>query len=218
MLQPYLPGPPVQALIFFFLFAPALYVAWLSLNVSTFGQENFFTGLSNYRDLLADPYFWRAFRNTFIIVNIIVYTELVLGLGVALLFASGVPFSRLLIALVFLPYATSEVVAIVMVKYMFDPQIGMVNLSLMNLGLPTVDIVNPIHAFGLVVLISTWQHLPFTFILLYTARLGIPNDLYEAARLDGGSPFKIFRHITFRLFMPALLIAFLFRYIFPFRN
>src|SRR3546814_13935567 len=43
---------------------------------------------------------------------------------------------------------------------------------------------------------------PFTFILLYTARLGIPNDLYEAARLDGGSPFKIFRHITFRLLMP----------------
>src|SRR3546814_11461815 len=118
MLRPYLLVTPVQALIFVFLFVPARYVAGLSLNVSTFGQENVFTGLSNYRDLLADPYFWRAFRNTFIIVNIIVYTELVLGLGVALLFASGVPFSRLLIALVFLSYATSEVVAILMVQYM----------------------------------------------------------------------------------------------------
>src|SRR5690606_34663433 len=186
---------PVQALIALFLFIPALYVAWLSLNASTFGQENVFVGLENYGKLFSDPYFWRAFRNTFILVNIIVYVELALGLAIALLFASGVPFSRLLIALVFLPYATSEVVAIVMLKYMFDPQIGVVNIGLASLGIPPVELVNPIHAFGLVVLVSTWQHLPFTFILLYTARLGIPRELYEAARIDGGGSWTVFWHI-----------------------
>jgi multiple sugar transport system permease protein len=196
---------------------PALYVAWLSLNDSTFGRSNSFTGFSNYATLLSDRYFWRALWNTLVLVNVIVYIELALGLAVALLFASGVPFTKLLIAIVFIPYATSEVVAIVMVKYMVDPQIGMVTAGLRGLGLPTIELINPVHAFGLVVLISTWQHLPFTFIILYTARIGIPNDLYEAARLDGASPFRIFWRITFRLLMPAILIALLFRYIFAFR-
>jgi multiple sugar transport system permease protein len=217
MTRPYLLVSPVQALIFLFLFIPALYVGWLSFNDSTFGRDNVFVGLANYQELFADPYFWRALWNTFLLVNIIVYVELALGLAIALLFASGVPFSKLLIALVFLPYATSEVVAIVMVKYMFDPQIGMATIGLQNLGLPPVDLVNPIHAFGVVVLISTWQHLPFSFILLYTARIGIPNDLYEAARLDGARPLRIFWHITLRLLMPAILISLLFRYIFAFR-
>jgi multiple sugar transport system permease protein len=179
---------PVQALILCFLLVPALYVGWLSLNESTFGRDNSFVGLANYVKLASDPYFWRAFVNTFLLVNVIVYIELALGLAVALVMARGVPLRKLVVAIIFLPYAVSEVVAIVMVKYIFDPSIGIANLALQDLGLGVVDWpINPLHAFGLVVLISTWQHLPFTFILLYTARLAVPEDIYEAARIDGAS-------------------------------
>ena len=130
---------PVQALILCFLLVPALYVGWLSLNESTFGRDNTFVGLANYAKLVSDPYFWRAFLNTFILVNVIVYLELALGLAVALVMVKGVPFRRLVVAIIFLPYAVSEVVAIVMVKYVFDPSIGVANLLLQDLGLGVVD-------------------------------------------------------------------------------
>lgn len=215
---PWLMVAPVQALIIGLLLLPAAYVGWLSLNASTFGQNNVFVGLANYATLLQDRYFWRALLNTFIIVNVIVYLELGLGLLVAVVMAHGVPFRRIMVAIIFLPYAVSEVVAIVMIKYIFDPSIGVANLALSSIGLPGIDWpINPVHAFGLIVLISTWQHLPFTFILLYTARLALPGEIYEAAKVDGATPLKAFWHITVRLLVPAMLVALMFRYIFAFR-
>lgn len=214
----YLLISPVHALLICFLLVPALYVGWLSFHSSTFGAEAQFVGFGNYATLLADRNFWRAAINTFVIVNIIVYVELALGLGIALLFARGVPLTRVMVAIVLLPYAVSEVVAIVMWRYIFDPSAGIVNVALQGMGLPIVEwAINPTHALGLVVLISVWQNLPFTFILLYTARLGLPKDIYEAADLDGGSPWKIFRNVTVPLLMPAIMVAVMFRYIFAFR-
>ena len=217
-LAPWLMVAPVQLLIIGLLLLPALYIGWLSLNASSFGRAPVFVGLANYATLLQDRYFWRALVNTFVVVNVIVYLELGLGLLVAIVIAHGVPFRRIMVAIIFLPYAVSEVVAIVMIKYIFDPSIGVANLALAGMGLPVVDWpINPVHAFGLVILISTWQHLPFTFILLYTARLALPADIYEAAKVDGASPLKTFWYITLRLLVPAMLVALMFRYIFAFR-
>lgn len=209
---------PVQLLLAGMILIPSIYVGWLSLQSSSFGREAEFVGLANYLQLLTDRWFWRAFLNTFIVVNIVVYVELGLGLAIALLFAGGVPFRRLMVAIVLMPYAVSEVVAVVMWKYLFESRVGVVNYGLEALGLPQIEwAINPTHALGLVVLISVWQQLPFTFILLYAARLGIPRELYEAAHLDGGTPVRIFWRITVRLMLPAILIALLFRYIFAFR-
>jgi len=68
-----------------------------------------------------------------------------------------------------------------------------------------------------VALLTIWLHLPFTFIILYAARLAIPQELYEAARVDGATPAQTFRSITLPLLAPAMLIALIFRYIFAFR-
>jgi multiple sugar transport system permease protein len=69
----------------------------------------------------------------------------------------------------------------------------------------------------LVGLLTIWLHLPFTFVILYAARLAISKDLYEAAWTDGSSRWQLFRHVTLPLLAPAILIAMLFRYIFAFR-
>lgn len=214
----YLMISPVQAALIGFIFVPAVYLGWLSLYQSTFGQAPRFVGLENYVRLALDPYVWRAFVNTFIIVNIVVYGELVLGLGIAMLFAGGVPCPRLMVSIVLAPYAISEVVAVVMWKYMFEPGVGIMNYLLLSLGAPEVEWAsNPTHALGLIILLSIWHHLPFTFVILYTARLGIPKELYEAARIDGATAPQVFRYVTLRLLMPAILVALLFRYIFAFR-
>ena len=104
---------PVHLLVLGVIVVPALYVIWLSVTSSTFGKAPTFVGVANYARALSDPYFWRALRNTVVIVLIVVHVELVVGLGMALLFASGLPARRWLLAAVLAPYAVSEVSAAV---------------------------------------------------------------------------------------------------------
>jgi multiple sugar transport system permease protein len=209
---------PAQSLLVVVLLVPSFWVLWLSFQTSTFGREAQWVGLANYARLIADPYFWRAFVNTVVVVLVVVHVELIAGLAIALLFAGGVPARKLMIAVVLAPYAISEVSAVVMWRYLMDPEVGIVSKSLASLGLPTLEwAVNPTHGLAIVSLLSIWLHLPFTFVILYSARLAIPEDLYEAARIDGGSPWQMFRHVTLPLLVPAMLVTLLFRTIFAFR-
>ena len=209
---------PAQSLLVLVLFVPSLVVFWLSLTRSTYGVSPVWVGFANYATVLADPYFWTAALNTAIVVNAVVFGEFLLALGVAMLFAGWIPLRRLMIALVLAPYAISEVVAVVIWKYMMEPYAGPVTLALHAIGLPTLDwAVEPSHGLAMVILLSIWHHLPFTFIILYTALLGIPRDLYEAAQVDGAGAWRKFLHITLPLLIPAILVALVFRYIFAFR-
>ncbi len=209
---------PTQLLLVGFILLPSLYVAWLSLHTSSYGTETVFVGFSNYASLLSDPYFWRAFKNTAIVVVLVVHGELLLGLGMALLFAAGVPFPRLMVSIVLLPYAISEVVGVLVWKYMFEPQVGLGNLALTALGLGELEwTIDPVAGLTLVILLSIWHHLPFTFLILYAARLSIPEELYEAARMDGARATQLFRYVTLPILLPAILVALLFRCIFAFR-
>jgi len=209
---------PVHALVLGVIVIPALYVVWLSLTTSTFGKAPSFVGLANYVHSLGDPYFWRAMRNTVVIVLIVVHVELIAGLAMALLFASGLPARRWLLAAVLAPYAVSEVSAAVIWRFLFDADVGPVTVALNALGLPSLEwSVVPAHGLLIIALLSIWLHLPFTFIILYAARLAIPPHLYDAANMDATSSLQTFRYITLPLLMPAILVAMLFRYIFAFR-
>ena len=209
---------PVHLLVLGVIVVPAFYVIWLSVTSSTFGKAPTFVGLANYAHALSDPYFWRALRNTIVVVLIVVHVELVVGLGMALLFASGLPARRWLLAAVLAPYAVSEVSAAVIWRFLFDPDVGPVTNALVGLGLPRLEwAVDAAHGLTIIGLLSIWLHLPFTFLILSAARRAIPGDVYEAARVDGATPLQTFRRITLPLLMPALLVAALFRYIFVFR-
>ncbi len=214
----YLLVAPVQLLLVLVIGIPSLFVFWQGLTEFSYGQEAVFVGLDNYASVLADPGFWRAFTNTFVIVNAVVYVEIAAAIGIATLFAGGVPARRLMIAVVLAPYAVSEVVAVVMWRFMLEPDVGMVTQLLEFLGLPTLNWpIDRWHALTVIVLLSVWLHLPFTAMILYSARLSIPQELYEAARTDGASALQSFFHVTFPILVPAILIALLFRYVFAFR-
>ena len=209
---------PAQALVGGVILLPALYLVWLSFQQSTFGAQAVFVGFANYVRILTDGYFWRAMANTAIVVLVVVHVELLLGLLMALLFASGLPFRKFLLAAVLAPYAVSEVAAVVMWRTLFDPDVGQVAWLLGRLGLPTLEwAVSPAQGLAMVSLLSVWLHLPFTFMILYAARLALPGDVYEAARIDGATGFQAFWRVTLPLLTPALLIAALFRLIFAFR-
>jgi multiple sugar transport system permease protein len=209
---------PALLLIGVVILIPALYVFWLSFQASTFGVAPTFVGLDNYVKILHDPYFWRALFNTVLVVLVVVHIELLLGLAMALLFAGGLPGRKYLIAAVLAPYAVSEVGAIVMWRTLFDPDTGIMMRAMAAIGLPPLEwAVTPSHGLLMVALLSVWLHLPFTFLILYAARLAIPTDVYEAARIDGAGPWQTCRRITLPLLAPAILVAMLFRYIFAFR-
>ena len=167
---------PVHLLVLGVIVIPAFYVIWLSLTTSTFGKAPTFVGFQNFAHVLTDPYFWRALRNTIVVVLIVVHVELLLGLAMALFFAIGFPARRFLVAVVLAPYAVSEVSAVIMWRFLFDPDIGPVTTALAALGLPILDwTFNPVHGLAMVALLSIWLHLPFTFVILYAARLAIPS-------------------------------------------
>jgi multiple sugar transport system permease protein len=210
---------PTFVLLLAFLVVPAVYVGWLSFNTFTYGQDMQFVGLANYAQLFGDRIFWRAFWNTFFVVNGIVYVELLLGLGLAVLLSGPVPAKGLIIAVILAPYAITESSGIVMWRYMFEPDVGMVSQGLGRLGLPQLDwSTNPVETLLLASTIAIWHHLPFTFLILYSALTTIPKELLEASEIDGATAWQQFRLITLRLIMPAILIAVLFRYIFAIRT
>jgi multiple sugar transport system permease protein len=209
---------PTQALLVLVIGLPALWVFWLSLQKTSFGVDPEFVGLANYAFVLSDTYFWRAFLNTFVVVNVVVYLELALALLMAVMFVAGVPFRRTLIAAVLAPYAVSEVIAVIIWKYMLEPEVGIVSQGLAAFGLPELAwTTDRWAALTLVALLSVWLHLPFSFLILYSARLGVPDELYESAALDGASRVQRFFRITVPVLIPAILVALMFRYVFAFR-
>lgn len=209
---------PVQLLLLACIFVPSLWVLWLSFHEYAMAQPPVFVGFANYAAILGDPIFWRACLNTLVVVNLVVYGELAAGLALALLMAGWVPMKRLVISLLLAPYAVTEVSAVVMWRYMLEPDTGMVNWWLQALGFGQIAwTVDANHALLVIVLLSIWIHLPFTFLILYAAVTTVPKELIEAARVDGANGWKVFWHVTLRVIMPAVLVALLFRYIFAMR-
>jgi multiple sugar transport system permease protein len=190
----------------------------MSLHRWSMSDPSVFVGWQNYLQILSDRTFWRASINTFIVVNIVVYGEMLLGLMLAFLMAGWMPAKRVVIALLIAPYAVTEVSAVVMWRYLFEPDIGMANWTLLQLGLEQLDwSSDPTHALVLVSVLSIWIHTPFTFLLLYAAVTTIPAEQVEAAHIDGASTWQTLWYIKLPAILPALLIALMFRYILAMR-
>jgi len=208
---------PSQALATLMLAGPAVYVFWLSFTASNYGLNPQFVGIANYVTVLTDPHFWRAAWNTFIIVNVVVYAELLLAFGMALLVASLGRGRMILFAIILVPYGISEVVGVLAWRFLADPNIGLVTHALGALGIPFNWPRSVPNAITLICTISIWHQLPFTFVILYAAIISVPRELYEAARVDGATALQALWNITIPIIVPAAMLAIVFRYIFAFR-
>jgi multiple sugar transport system permease protein len=209
---------PVQLLLLGFILVPALYLIWLSLTNSTYGVEPRFVGFDNYIFIFSDPAFWRALVNTLIIVNAVVFGEVLLSIGLAVFMAGWVPAKRVVISIILLPYAVTEVTAVVMWRFMLEPDIGMINYFLTMIGLDQINwTVDRWDALLVISMLSIWLSLPFSFLIIYAAVTTVPKDLREAAVVDGATRLQNFWHVTIPTITPAILIALMFRYIFALR-
>jgi multiple sugar transport system permease protein len=167
-----------------------------------------FVGLDNYRDAAADPAFRKVLVNSLLFVSVNVVGQIGIGLGVALFFAQKFPGAHWLRGLLLASWMLPALVVGALWKWLFATEYGVVNYALAALRLidaPVHWLSDPAIALTSVTLANIWFGMPFSMILLAAALAGIPQELYEAASLDGAGPLARFRYVTLPALKPTLL-------------
>ena len=197
---------------------PIAYAFYLSLQKFDlrFPDDKEFVGLANYGDVLTSTTWWSDVATTLIITVISVSIELVLGMLIALVMHRAIFGRGPVRAAILIPYGIVTVVAAFGWRYAFDPTSGFV------FGLPLVpDTWQPLNtkAGSLFVIIAAevWKTTPFMALLLLAGLALVPDELHEAAKVDGASTVQRFFRITLPLMRPAILVALLFRTLDAFR-
>jgi len=206
--------PAVGTILLIALF-PLGWTVWESLHLHDLRMPWLgrpFIGLDNYLEALGDQRFREALLHTLVFTLASVTLELTLGCVLALAMNRAFRGRGLVRAAILVPWAIPTVVAALIWRFMFDGDSGIVNAALASLGVdPPVWFVDRLAAWVPVVLGDVWKETPFVALLLLAGLQGIDASLYEAARIDGASAWRQFRHITLPLLKPALLVALIFR-------
>jgi multiple sugar transport system permease protein len=167
-----------------------------------------FVGFENYADALADPTFRKVFRNSVVFVVVNVIGQVGLGTFAAVCFASRFPGAEFLRGLLLAAWILPALVVGTLWKWMFATQYGVVNFVLTLLGIvrtPVHWLSDPAMSMTALNIAHVWFGLPFSMILIAAALTNIPDELYEAAELDGAGPVRRCWHITMPSIAPALL-------------
>lgn len=203
---------------------PLLRTIWFSFtdaNLSDMGSAQFI-GFSNYLEyyegewfgVLADPDWWRSVYNTLYFSVISVTLEVIFGLVVALVLNASFKGRSLVRAAVLIPWAIPTIVSARMWGWMMNDQYGILNDMLLRIGLisePLAWTANPDLVMISVVMVDVWKTTPFMALLVLAALQMLPGDCYEASRVDGIHPVKVFFKVTLPLIRPALMVAVIFR-------
>ncbi|UCE63754.1 MAG: sugar ABC transporter permease [Nitrospirota bacterium] len=178
-----------------------------------------FVGIDNYLHLLQDPVARQAFGVTFGFVILSTILEIILGLGIALVIHEHFKGRGWVRAAVLVPWAIPTVVASQMWRFIFNDQYGLANLVLFGdqVSLYVPWLAYPGYAFLAIVFADVWKTASFAGLLILAGLQVIPEDCYDAARIDGANAWQRFWHVTLPLLKPALLTALLFRTIDAFR-
>ena len=168
-----------------------------------------FVGLHNYGALLHRPEFWAALGHTVYFVAVGVPLSMAVSLGAALLLNSPLARARALFrTALFAPVVTTVVAVAIVWRYLFNTRYGLVNALLAWLGLHPVDWLGDPHwAMPTIILFAVWKNFGYNMIIFMAGLQAIPAELYEAARMDGASPWRQLRHITLPLLQPTLLMV-----------
>lgn len=187
-------------------------------NLSDYEVIGFENYLANYDGewlgLLTDPDWWHSVWNTLWFTAVSVSIETVLGIIVALILNATFPGRGIMRAVILIPWAIPTVVSARMWNWMLHDQYGVINDMLLRLGLiaaPITWTASPDTALWTVVMVDVWKTTPFMALLILAALQMLPGDIYEAAKVDGVHPVRVFFRVTLPLIRPALIVAIIFR-------
>lgn len=205
---------PAIVLLSVFFFAPV--IAGFALSVTDFDLYTLgdvhnlrFVALRNYRELLGSSVFWTAFGNTLYFALVGGPLSVAVSLLAALLVNSKLTrWKSLFRTIYFAPVVTTLVAVSVVFKYLYHPRFGLINLALGALHLPQPDwLGDPHFAMPAIILMSVWKGFGYTMIIFIAGLQNIPDELYEAAKLDGAGAWGQFRHVTMPMLGPTFLFV-----------
>ncbi|MFU8888598.1 MAG: carbohydrate ABC transporter permease [Trueperaceae bacterium] len=200
-------GPSLVGVV---LFVAGPIVASLALAFSSWDllTPPAFVGLRNFERLSRDLEFWAALRHTVTFLAGYVPLVLVAGLAVAVALNGRVPARGVFRAIYFLPVVTSWVAVALVWKWLLNPQFGLVNAWLAQVGVQgPAWLFDPNWAMASVILTSIWKDTGYVMVILLAGLQGIPRVYYEAADIDGASRAQQLRHVTVPLLAPAIFFA-----------
>lgn len=204
---------PALLLLIIFIAYPFAIGVWYSMSdVQIFGLGKFI-GLTNYANLLNSPVFVQTVKNSFVYTGFATVFKLALGMGMALVLNQAIPLKNLVRASVLLPYIVPTALSTLAFLLAFNPTLSPLPWIFGPLHIPYPEagfLGDPGHAMGAVIFVNVWRGTPFFAISLLAGLQTIPQDLYEAASIDGAHAGNRFQHITLPLLTPVLTIVLLF--------
>jgi len=192
---------PYILIFLIFVLYPVLYGFWIARKPES------------YVKLAADPIFWGTVRNTLIFVIVAINIKMLIALVLSGFFTTQRWWVKALSTLFILPWALPSIPTILSFRFMLNPEWGIINQQIFRLtGEDGPNWLNdPTLALGLAMLVHVWKSLPFWTLILLSGRLAISKDLYEAAQVDGGNGWHLFRHITWpsmsQLYFTCLILS-----------
>lgn len=168
-----------------------------------------FVGLENYHRLLTNPLFWGAMKNTLTFCVLGVPLAIAVSLGAAVILnARVVKWRPIWRVMFFAPYVTTLVATAVVWRYLLHTRYGVINWALQGVGLPAVDwLGQPSTSIPAILMFVVWKIFGYNMLIFLAVLQTVPDELYEAARIDGAGPWKQFRHVTLPAIAPTLLLV-----------
>jgi multiple sugar transport system permease protein len=206
-------APALIALTLFF-FVPiiaSLIISFTDFDIYSLGNLQYlrFIGLDNYGNLFVDPLFWTALRNTFYFVIAGGPLSVAVSLAAALLLNSRlVRFKGFFRLVYFAPVVTTLVAVAVIWRYLYHPRFGLFNYVLHVFGIGPIDwLGDPTWAMPAIIILAVWKNFGYNMLIFIAGLQNIPAELYEAAKIDGASPFAQFKNITLPMLAPTSLFV-----------
>jgi multiple sugar transport system permease protein len=213
---------PAVSLLMVFLTYPLGLGIYLAFTDATIGRAGVWVGLENFIWLAEDPIFWNAVFYSVFYTGIATVGKFALGLWLALLLNNYVPFRNFIRAVVLVPWIVPTVLSAIAFWWIYDPQFSIISYIVVDvLGWrdTNIDFISTAWpARWSLIAANIWRGIPFVAISLLAGLQTIPPSLYEAALLDGSTPWQRFRYITVPMIMPILAIVMTFSIIFTFTD
>lgn len=203
---------PSLVVIFVFFFLPviaAFMMSFTDFDIYSLGNFNYLrvTGFDNYKKLLNEPLFWTALKNTFYFVVVGGPLSVAASLAAALLLNSKlIKYKSIFRMIYFLPVVTTLVAVSIVWRYFYHPRFGLLNYLLSFIGLGPFDwLGDPNLAMPAIIILAVWKNFGYNMIIFIAGLQNIPEDLYEAASIEGATAWQKFKHITIPQLAPTTL-------------
>ena len=203
---------PAVILVLALTVLPLGYAVVTSLQSFRFGRPVAFVGFQNYLDLFRDFNFYGSLGTTLIFTIVATTIEFILGLGLALLLKEEFPGQGLIRSCLMIPMVIAPVVVGILWRLLYSSDVGLLNYGIQWLtGHPISILSNPALALPGIILVDVWEWTPFMFLILLAGIQSLPQEPFEAARVDGAGAWATFLHLTLPMLRPVIVVAVLIR-------